>query len=213
MTTNAHRSSRGVRLLAIMLVLTALACSRERAPGTTGTAAGPPVGKPPAAPARWGFGHAAPAALVAQWNTDVMPDGRGLPAGGGTAAGGAAIYAQKCALCHGANGEGVGPYPRLIQPATADSFPFDRDFRIQKTIGNYWPYATTVYEYINRAMPYSAPGSLTPSETYALTAFLLARNRVIPDTLVIDARSLPRVRMPGRGHFVPDDRKGGPQFR
>ena len=82
-----------------------------------------------------------------------------------------------------------------------------------KTIGNYWPYATTVYDYVSRAMPTTAPGSLTPNEVYGLVAFLLARNEIIDSTMVMDARTLPAVRMPARDHFVRDDRQGGGAFR
>ena len=170
------------------------------------------------APARYGVGRAATAQEVAAWDVDVDTSGHGLPAGRGTAAEGAAVYAAQCASCHGAKGEGQGTFPKLVQPAaldsaTRDSFPFDRDFKIPKTVGNYWPYATTLYDYVHRAMPYAAPGSLTPDETYAVVAYLLAANRVIADTAVMDARTLPRVVMPARRHFVPDDRKGGSEFR
>ena len=170
------------------------------------------------APARYGVGRAATPQEVAAWDVDVDTSGHGLPAGRGTAAEGAAVYAAQCASCHGAKGEGQGTFPKLVQPAaldsaTRDSFPFDRDFKIPKTIGNYWPYATTLYDYVHRAMPYAAPGSLSPDETYAVVAYLLAENHVIADTAVMDARTLPRVVMPARRHFVPDDRKGGSEFR
>jgi cytochrome c len=170
------------------------------------------------APARYGVGRAATAQEVAAWDVDVDTSGHGLPPGRGTAAEGAAVYAAQCASCHGAKGEGQGTFPKLVQPAaldsaTRDSFPFDRDFKIPKTVGNYWPYATTLYDYVHRAMPYAAPGSLSPDETYAVVAYLLAANHVIADSAVMDARTLPRVVMPARRHFVPDDRKGGSEFR
>jgi cytochrome c len=82
-----------------------------------------------------------------------------------------------------------------------------------KTIGNYWPYSTTVYDYVHRAMPFNAPGSLTPNETYALVAWLLAENEVIPRDAVMNAQTLPKVQMPARSHFVLDDRRGGQPFR
>lgn len=166
------------------------------------------------APARWAFGRTAARAQIAAWNTDVNPAGVGLPPGSGTAAQGAGIYAAKCAVCHGAAGEGIGPYPKLIQPMAAnDSFPFDRDANIPKTIGNYWPYSTTVYEYISRAMPFNAPGSLTPDEVYSVAAYLLAKNGVIGQNAVMNAKTLPAVRMPAHDRFVRDDRHGGPGFR
>jgi cytochrome c len=155
----------------------------------------------------------ATAAEVAAWDIDVNPDGKGLPAGRGTYAEGAAIFAQKCASCHGARGEGMGPYPRLVGREPRAGFPFGQDLRYVKTIGNYWPYATTVYDYVHRAMPLTAPGSLKPNEVYSLTAFLLAENEIIPRDAVIDAKTLPRVRMPARDHFVVDDRAGGAAFR
>ena len=133
---------------------------------------------------------------------------------GGTHADGARIYAARCAACHGVKGEGIAPNPRLVQPAaldsaTGDSFPFNRDHRIPKTVGNYWPYATTLFDYVNRAMPSNTPGSLRPDEVYSVVAWLLAENGVVPRTAVMDARSLPAVRMPARDRFVPDDRRGG----
>jgi cytochrome c len=82
-----------------------------------------------------------------------------------------------------------------------------------QTVGNYWPYATTLYDYINRAMPFPTPGSLTPHQVYALTAFILAKNDIIPAGTMMNAQTLPRVRMPSRHRFVPDDRTGGPHLR
>lgn len=160
-----------------------------------------------------GLGHTPPAAQRAAINIDANPAGLGLPPGEGTYAEGAALYAQKCAVCHGAHGEGIGPYPKLVAVAPRPQFPFGIDPKIPKTIGNYWPYATTVYDYIHRAMPYNAPGSLAPREVYSLTAFLLAENQVVPRTAVMNARTLPAVRMPQRDRFVRDDRTGGPVFR
>ena len=90
---------------------------------------------------------------------------------------------------------------------------FDTDFKVAHTVGNYWPYATTLYDYIRRTMPLTAPGSLEPDETYAVIAYLLNANGIIADGEVIDAKSLPKVKMPGAGHFVPDNREGGPGFR
>ena len=94
-----------------------------------------------------------------------------------------------------------------------DGFVFGQDLKHVKTIGNYWPYATTVYDYVHRAMPLDAPGSLRPNEVYALTAFLLAENEIIARGAVMDARTLPMVRMPARDRFVADDRTGGAAFR
>jgi cytochrome c len=164
-------------------------------------------------PAQLGLGHAPTAQQVAAIDIDANPAGVGLPPGQGTYAGGAAIFVQKCAFCHGPKGEGQGPYPKLIAAEPKQGFPFGRDPKIVKTIGNYWPYATTVYDYVHRAMPFNAPGSLTPDETYSLVAYLLAENEVIPRTAIMNAQTLPKVQMPARSHFVLDDRRGGQPFR
>lgn len=166
-------------------------------------------------PAHLNVGRAASPADIAAVDIDVGPDGAGLPPGKGTAAQGIAIYTAKCASCHGANGEGVAAAgaPQLIGREPRDGFPFGRDDRYPRTIGNYWPYATTVFDYVHRAMPLNAPGSLTADETYALTAFLLARNEIIQAGMVMDAKTLAGVKMPARDRFVPDDRTGGRGFR
>ena len=156
-----------------------------------------------------GIGRPATADEVRALDIDVMPDGRGLPAGRGTAAEGAVVYAAKCAACHGANGEG-GSAERLVGRNDGDSFAFATNPRLVRTIGSYWPYATTLYDYTSRSMPFGQPGTLAPDETYSLVAFLLFRNGVIPETAVMDQASLPKVAMPARDRFVPDDRAGGP---
>jgi S-disulfanyl-L-cysteine oxidoreductase SoxD len=100
--------------------------------------------------------------------------------------------------------------PAALDPVTRDWFPFDRDPNIPKTVGNYWPYATTLYDHVSHAMPYTAPGSLTADEAYALTAYLLAENGVVARDAVMDARTRPRVTLPARRRLVPDDHRGGP---
>jgi len=159
-------------------------------------------------PKQFGIGRAATPAEIAAVDIDVSPNGNGLPQGSGTPEMGAPVYAAQCASCHGANGEGKPPaYPQLVGgPKTTD---FASDFKIPKTIGNYWPYATTLYDYIRRAMPLTAPGSLQPAEIYAVVAYLLAANGVIADSAVMNAQTLPAVKMPAREHFVIDDRVGG----
>jgi mono/diheme cytochrome c family protein len=152
-----------------------------------------------------GFGRAATAAEIAAWDIDVRPDGVGLPPGSGVPSQGAVIYARKCAACHGATGT-EGPFERLVGREPRQGFPFGRDPRLVKTVGNYWPYASTLYDYVNRAMPLDAPGSLTPDEVYSLVAFLLWRNEIIPNTDEMNAQTLPRVVMPARDRFVPDNR-------
>jgi cytochrome c len=167
-------------------------------------------------PRRFGLGHTPTAEQIAAVDVDVSPNGTGLPAGSGTAQDGAAIFASTCASCHGANGEGKPPaYPQLLGGPKGE-FNFASDAKIPRTIGNYWPYATTLYDYIRRAMPLTAPGSLSADQTYAVTAFLLEREGVIPAGTRLDAKTLTAVSMPARTHFVPDDRRasaGGKNVR
>jgi S-disulfanyl-L-cysteine oxidoreductase SoxD len=171
-----------------------------------GLVAGPAAQKPPAT---FGIGRAATPAEIAAWDIDVGPDGAGLPPGKGTAAEGATIYAARCASCHGKTGK-EGPNDVLVGRLPGDAFPFAQDARTPKTIGSYWPYATTVFDYIRRAMPPDAPGTLKDEEVYALVAFLLVQNELAPADAVIDAAALPKVKMPARDHFVPDKR-GAPK--
>lgn len=163
-------------------------------------------------PARFGFGRPATADEIASWDISARPDGRGLPPGSGTARDGAVIYASRCAGCHGATGR-EGPADPLVGREPHVGFPFGRDPTLVRTIGNYWPYATTIYDYLYRAMPLNAPGSLAPDDVYSLVAYLLWRNEIIADTALIDARTLPRIAMPARSHFVIDDRRGGREVR
>jgi mono/diheme cytochrome c family protein len=223
--TRVHIASLAMALAAIMLA----GCDRgplaeraDRAHRALGGGRLPAdVRAAPDAPARFGVGRAATAAEVAAWDVDVAPDGAGLPQGSGTPAQGAVVYAAKCASCHGAAGEGqvgtpplgVPAAPRLVGREPRDSFPFGQDPKLVKTVGNYWPYATTVFDYVRRTMPLTAPGSLTNSEVYAVVAFLLAENEVIGKAAVMDSVTLPAVKMPARDRFVVDDRKGGAGFR
>jgi S-disulfanyl-L-cysteine oxidoreductase SoxD len=161
-------------------------------------------------PDRLGFGRAATPQEIAEIDIDVMPDGTGLPPGEGTVAAGATLYAARCAQCHGATGEGVpGAGDVLAGWSHADIFdaPGEAGNERRKTIGSYWPFATTLFDYIRRAMPFDRPGSLTDPEVYALTAYLLHLNEIIPGDAVIDARTLPAVRMPAADRLVEDDRE------
>jgi S-disulfanyl-L-cysteine oxidoreductase SoxD len=167
-------------------------------------------------PGRFGFGRPATSAEIAALDLDVGPDGTGLPPGGGTALEGAPIYADKCAACHGAAGEGVpGLGDVLVGRIHGDAFDFSEAFpsAYPRTIGSYWPFATTIFDYVRRAMPFDRPGSLTDFELYALTAYLLHLNRIIPEDVRIDAESLPRVVMPARDRFVLDDRESSTRVR
>jgi hypothetical protein len=157
-------------------------------------------------PSTFGIGRAATPSEIAALDIDVGPDGVGLPPGRATSSDGAPIYAARCAGCHGKTGK-EGPNDMLVGRLPNDAFPFARDPRAPKTIGSYWPYATTVFDYIRRAMPPDKPGSLADNEVYGLTAYLLFLNDLIAADAVVDAASLPKVKMPARDHFVPDTRR------
>jgi S-disulfanyl-L-cysteine oxidoreductase SoxD len=136
---------------------------------------------------------------IQAWDIAVLPNGTGLPAGQGTPAEGAKVYAEKCVACHGDAGKGgVAPfYPALIGGA-----PLTNGIETQKTIANYYAYPTTVFDYTRRAMPYNAPRSLSDTEVYALTAYILSLNKLIGENDVMDAKSLPQVKMPNRDNFI-----------
>jgi S-disulfanyl-L-cysteine oxidoreductase SoxD len=148
----------------------------------------------------YGVGRSPTADEITAWDIAIGPRGAELPSGRGTVASGRKVYAEKCAACHGATGK-EGPQDVLVggQGTLATAKPV-------KTIGSYWPYATTVYDYVHRAMPFYAPGSLTPDELYGVTAYLLYLNGIIGERDVIDRRTLPQVKMPNRHGFVPDPR-------
>lgn len=164
----------------------------------------------PTGPTTFGIGRPATPTEIAAIDIDVGPDGAGLPPGRGTAAEGAALYATRCAQCHGKTGR-EGPNDALVGRLNGEGFPFSRDPTLPHTIGNYWPYATTVFDYIRRAMPPDAPGSLEDDDVYALVAHLLALNELIPADAVMDGRSLPKVKMPARDRFVPELRTVKPK--
>src|SRR5262249_42973728 len=142
------------------------------------------------------LGQEATPAQIAGWDISVGPDGAGLPPGKGTATVGAIVYEQKCQSCHGAKGAGQ-PNDRLVggQGTLATKAPV-------RTIGSYWPYATTVFDYVRRAMPYTKPQSLTDDEVYAVTAYLLYLNGIIGEREEMNAQTLPRVTMPNRTNFI-----------
>jgi len=163
-------------------------------------------------PATYGLGTPATAAEIAALNTDIETDGAGLPKGSGDASKGAALYATQCSSCHGAKGEGAPgnpPGPVLVGREPREGFGFGNDPKLVRTVGNYWPEATTLFDYIKRTMPLSAPGSLTDDEVYSLTAFLLTANEILPAGVTLDSASLMAVKMPAKDKFVPDNRRGG----
>lgn len=164
---------------------------------------------------RYGLGSRATTAHIEKMDFDVGPEGIELPGGHGTVGEGAVLYKAQCAMCHGQNGEGMLPaFPRLVgRDPAAEGFQFAQDPKLAKTIGNYWPYATTIFDYVKRAMPLLTPGTLSDDQVYALTAHLLAVNDVIPDTATLDAAALRRVKMPYADRFVPDTRRGGPDVK
>lgn len=145
----------------------------------------------------WRLGQPIGDQQIAAWDIDVGPDGAGLPEGQGSATEGEAIFMAKCAACHGEFGEGAGRFPALVSDGTELTAE-----RPRKTVGNYWPYATTLWDYINRAMPFGNAQSLTPNEVYSLVAYILSMNEIIDDEQVINAASLPAIEMPNRHGFI-----------
>lgn len=143
-----------------------------------------------------GLGQPISPADIAPWNITIMPDGSGLPPGDGTAAQGAVIFAEQCATCHGPNGEGGS------NAALVGGEPLTNGIDTVKTIANFWPYATTLFDFTRRSMPWQQPRTLTDDEVYALTAYLLARNKIIGDDEVMNAETLPDVQMPNRDGFI-----------
>lgn len=153
-----------------------------------------------------GYGLGRPPAIeeIRAWDIDISPNGEGLPPGRGTVIQGAQLYASKCAACHGVTGT-EGPHDRLVGGRNTLQSPIP-----VRTIGSYWPYATTLYNYIYRAMPYNEPQSLRSDEIYSVIAWLLFQNEIIAEDVIIDAKSLPRVQMPNRNGFIPDPRPDVP---
>ena len=144
------------------------------------------------------FGWPAAPDEIKLWDIDVRPDGKGLPDGSGTVAQGKQVFADNCAACHGDTGQG-GIKDRLVggQGTLASDKPV-------KTVGSFWPYATTLFDYVHRAMPYPTPGSLSNDDTYAVVAFILSLNGIIPADGKVDRASLPNIKMPNRDGFIPD---------
>lgn len=154
------------------------------------------------------LGRAATPAEVAAWNIDVRPDGQGLPAGRGNVEQGEEIFAERCAVCHGDFAEGVDRWPVLSGgDGTLTSE------RPVKTIGSYWPYLSTVFDYVNRAMPFGEAQSLKPDEVYAITAFLLYANDLVEDDFELSKENFTSVRLPNEDGFYMDDREESPVFK
>jgi S-disulfanyl-L-cysteine oxidoreductase SoxD len=155
---------------------------------------------PACAQSPYGIGRPATAAEIAGWNIDIGRDGANLPPGSGSVAHGHEVFDQQCAACHGEKGEG-GVGDRLVggQGTIATSKPI-------KTVGSYWPYAPTLFDYIRRAMPQNAPQSLSNDEVYAVSAYILHLNGLLPADATLDARTLSAIKMPNRGMFTGDPR-------
>jgi mono/diheme cytochrome c family protein len=151
---------------------------------------------------------------IQAWDISIGPDGKGLPPGSGTAKEGAPIFASKCAVCHGSAAEGGAIGTRLAgDKALQETLTTLKPVR---TVGSYWPFATTIWDYIHRAMPRNQAGTLNPNQIYALTAFILYKSNIIQESDVMDAKTLPKVQMPNRNGFIPqrfedipDERKRG----
>ena len=151
-----------------------------------------------AEPGYFGYGTKATPEQIAGWDIDARGgDGAGLPAGNGTVHRGADVYAEQCAACHGTFGEGEGRFPKLV--GGAGTLRHDRP---ELTVGSYWPFAPTLWDYINRAMPMPAPHTLSADDVYALTAYILNLNDIVPGEFVADRESLPKVKMPNRDNFI-----------
>jgi mono/diheme cytochrome c family protein len=145
---------------------------------------------------RYDLGRPATPAEIAGWDIDASPGGAGLPPGHGDVRQGEAIFAAKCASCHGAHGEGK-PMDRLV-----GGIGTLHDKKPEKTVGSFWPYATTLFDYVRRAMPLNAPQSLTPDEVYAVSAYVLFLNGIVAQDATLDADALAKIKMPNRNGFV-----------
>ena len=169
--------------------------------------AGPAIGQ--GYPAAFDFGQPASEQEIAALAIAIPADGRGLPAGKGDHAAGKQVYDNACAACHGADLTGVANLPDMPAGAQLRLIGGRGTLTSQKpilTVESFWPYATTLFDYVRRAMPFQAPGSLTNDEVYAVAAFILAEAKIINKATVLDAQTLPKVQMPNRDGFVPDTR-------
>ena len=193
-------------LLSVTLPLLLWQCGvEEQSNSSKSVAEKPLVVNTPVRTESYQFGRVATANEIAGWDIDIRPDGQGLPEGSGTAEQGEPLYEQQCAVCHGSFGEGNGRWPRLS--GGEDSLTYQgADGRPEKTVGSYWPYASTLFDYIRRAMPYPAPMSLEPEEVYAISAYVLYLNDLIEDDFVLDKHSLPTIQMANEDNFYIDDR-------
>jgi S-disulfanyl-L-cysteine oxidoreductase SoxD len=152
--------------------------------------------------ARLGLGTPATETQIRGWDIDARPDGSGLPPGQGSAAHGEKIFEAQCSACHGEKGQNPAKgFDRLAGGQGSLTSP-----RPVQTVGSYWPYATTIFDYVNRTMPFTAPNSLTSDEVYSVVAYLLYINGIVRRDAVMNAQELPKVKMPNADGFIPDGR-------
>lgn len=152
---------------------------------------------------RYGIGTAPTGEEIKLWDIDISPDGKGLPPGRGSPVSGETVYLEKCQSCHGENG--IGGVNDQLVGRFEEGIDYANDASVRRTIGNFWPYATTLYDYIYRSMPHTTPGTLTPDETYSLVAYLLYLNGIITRDKEMNASTLPMVEMPARHLFYWSD--------
>jgi cytochrome c len=202
----------GLAAAAIAAAVPLSALSRDSQPVPEGPTIGPDVEaveislayRPDPDPKRagyYGFGEAATDEMIAGWDIDVRPDGMGLPPGSGSVEEGEVLYEEQCAACHGVFGEGEGRWPKL-----AGGFGTLAEERPEKTVGSYWPYVSTVWDYVHRAMPFYEPQSLEDDEVYAIVAYLLYLNDLVEDDFVASRESLSKFEMPNQDSFYVDPR-------
>ena len=189
MSTRDPARSRAV-LVPVVLVVFGLSTAFAQGPSTS-------LGANPSAAPGTHLGKPIAESDVAAWDISILPDGTGLPPGGGTPEQGSTVFAAKCAVCHGENGKG-GTAAALV-----GGEPLTSGIETAKTVANFWPYATTIFDFTRRAMPWPRPRTLTSDEVYALTAFILAQNKIIGANEAMNAQTLPKVRMPNRDGFIP----------
>jgi S-disulfanyl-L-cysteine oxidoreductase SoxD len=169
----------------------------------------PDIASAQAYPTKYEFGAPATPAEIAQVAVAIGPDGKGLPVGKGDHAAGKKVYDRACSACHGENLQGVAGLPNMPSGAALRLIGGRGTLATKTpvlTVESYWPYATTLFDYVRRAMPFQAPGSLNADELYSVVAFILAEGKIIDQATVMDAQTLPRVQMPNRDGFIPDSR-------
>ena len=188
---------------AVLLLLLATACNSKQGGITTTeipTSSSTPNAEhiAPINVKSFGFGAKASVTEIAGWNIDIRPDGTGLPKGKGTAEQGENLYVEKCSVCHGDFGEGVNRWP-LLSGGTGSLITDEPE----KSVGSYWPYTSTLFDYINRAMPYFAPQSLAPDEVYKIVAYILYLNDIIEPEFEINQNNLASIKLVNEGNFYP----------